>query len=207
MSLIADGAIKDSHPDYETTVAKINEFRLWQKSAGVKVRKTKNTAAVRTLFSIKKTGEDTNKRVADMEPKIEDLHADMQHRHTKQLKLEEAKREVVQAKAKAKAEEREAFEKKVEAGECTPLEQIEYDIKVLQAKTRKIKDDRKIEKAREKAERAAARAAPSPLATAEEQPKRAEEASATEPAPKRRRKDPKATAAPKEAHDMYSVRE
>ena len=104
-----------------------------------------------------------------------------------------------------KAREREAFEKKVEAGDGTPLEQAKSDAAIAQAKVRKIQEDRKIEKAREKAERAAARAAPSPLATAEEQPKRAEEASATEPAPKRRRKDPKATAAPKTEAREYKV--
>ena len=200
MSLIADGTIKESHPDYETTVAKIDQFRLWQESAGVKARKTKNTAAVRTLFSIKKTGEDTNNRVADMEPKIEDLHADMQGRHSEQRKLEEKKLEVVQAKAEAKKEEREAFEKKVEAGDGTTLEQAKFDAAKAQAKVRKIQEDLRIENLREKAEKKEALAASRQLAT-----KRAAEASTAEPSPKRRRNAPKAKAAPKTEAREYKV--
>ena len=199
MSLIADGTIKESHPDYETTVAKINQFRLWQESAGVKARKTKNTAAVRTLFSIKKTGEDTNNRVADMEPKIEDLHADMQRRHSAQRELEEKKLEVVQAKAKAKAEEREAFEKKMEAGDSTTLEQAKFDAARAQAKVRKIQEDLRIENLREKAEKKEALAASRQPAT-----KRAAEASTAEPSPKRR-KARKAKAAPKTEAREYKV--
>ena len=65
------------------------------------------------------------------------------------------------------------------------------------------------EEARENAEQAEVLAAPCPAAAAEEQPapmraaKRAAEASTTELAPKRRRKDPKVTAAPKTETQEY----
>ena len=106
----------------------------------------------------------------------------------KQRQLEEKKLEVVQAKAKAKAEEREAFEKKVEAGTCTTLEQKELQLKILAEDIRQHKAELALEKARQRAERA---------------PKRTAEASATELAPKRRRKDPKVTAAPKTETQEY----
>ena len=65
---VREGTIKQGDPEYESTLAKIKDYTAWQESTGVKVRKTANTTAVRTLLSIKKTGEDTNKRVAGMEP-------------------------------------------------------------------------------------------------------------------------------------------
>ena len=80
---VRDGTIKEGDREYEITLAKIKGYRAWQESAGVKVRTTAGTAAVRTLLSIKKTGEDTNNRIANMEPKIEDLHADMQGPHAR----------------------------------------------------------------------------------------------------------------------------
>ena len=118
----------------------------------------------------------------------------------KQLKLDEAKREVVKAKAEAKKQEREAFEKKVEAGDGTTLEQAKFDAAKAQAKVRKIQEDLKIEKMREKAEKKEALAASRPPAT-----KRTAEASTTEA--KRRRRDPNATAAPTTEAREYKVGE
>ena len=197
---VRDGTIKEGDPEYEITLTKIKGYTAWQESAGVKVRTTANTAAAKTLLSIKKTGEDTNKRVAGMEPKIEELHADMQGRHSAQRELEEKKLEVVKAKAEAKKEEREAFEKKVEAGDGTTLEQAKFDAAKAQAKVRKIQEDLKIEKMREKAEKKEALAASRPPAT-----KRTAEASTTEA--KRRRRDPNATAAPTTEAREYKVGE
>ena len=70
----------------------------------------------------------------------------------KQTKLDEKKLEV----AKAKAEQNEAFAQRVEAGECTTLERIQFDIAILQAKARMMKQDIEIGKKRAKAERATA---------------------------------------------------
>ena len=206
---VRDGTIKEGGPEYEITLAKIKGYTAWQESAGVKVRTTTNTAAVRTLLSIKKIGEDTNKRVAGMKPKIEALHADMQQRHTDQLKVEEKKLEVAQAKAKAKADGNEAFPKRIEAGNGTPLEEKQLKLKILAEEIRQQKAELELEKARKKAERAAT--APRPPAAAEEQPapmraaKRAAEASTTEA--KRRRRDPNATAAPTTEAREYKVGE
>ena len=75
-----------------------------------------------------------------------------------QLKLEEAKLEVVKAKAKAKTEENAAFAERIEAGNCTPLEQMELQHKILGEAIRKEKAERALEKAREKAKRATASA-------------------------------------------------
>ena len=140
--------MKEGGPEYEITLAKIKGYTAWQESAGVKVRTTTNTAAVRTLLSIKKIGEDTNKRVAGMEPKIEALHADMQQRHTDQLKVEEKKLEVAQAKAKAKADGNEAFAKRIEAGNGTPLEEKQLKLKILAEEIRQQKAELELEKAR-----------------------------------------------------------
>ena len=133
----------------------------------------------------------------------------MQHRHAEQLKVEEKKLEVAQAKAKAKADGNEAFPKRIEAGNGTPLEEKQLKLKILAEEIRQQKAELELEKARKKAERAAT--APRPPAAAEEQPapmraaKRAAEASTTEA--KRRRKDPNSTAAPTTEAREYKVGE
>ena len=48
---VRDGTIKEGDPEYEIILAKIKGYTAWQASAGVKVRTTTNTAAVRTLLS------------------------------------------------------------------------------------------------------------------------------------------------------------
>jgi hypothetical protein len=159
--MVRDGTIKQGDPDYDITLAKIKDYAAWQESAGVKVRKTANTAAVRTLLSIKKTGEDTNKRVAGMEPKIDDLHADMQGRHAKQLEVVKKKLEVLQAKDKTN----QAFTERIEAGNSTPLEQMELQHKILGEAIRKEKAERALEKAREKAKRTASASLAGPPAS------------------------------------------
>ena len=181
---VRDGTIKEGDPEYEIILAKIKGYTAWQASAGVKVRTTTNTAAVRTLLS--------------------------QQRHTDQLKVEEKKKlEDVQAKAKAKAEENEAFAKRIEAGNGTPLEEKQLKLKILAEEIRQQKAELELEKARKKAERAATAARPP--AAAEQQlalkraAKRTVEAGTTEA--KRRRKDPNATVAPTTETREYKVGE
>ena len=91
---LKSGTIKSGHPDFETILAKVQEYVDWQEMAGVKVRTTANTAAVRMLLSMKKTADDTNKRVVGIEPKIEALHADMEGRHSAQLAIAQKKVEL-----------------------------------------------------------------------------------------------------------------
>ena len=150
-----DGTIKEGDSEYEITLAKIKGETAWQENAGVKVQITMGTAAAKTLLSsVKKIGENTNKKVAGMEPKIEALHANMHRRQIEQLEVEEKKLEVVQAKTKAKAEENEAFAKQIEASNRTPLEQKELQLKILAKNIKQHKAERALEKAREKAKRA-----------------------------------------------------
>ncbi len=46
---------------------------------------TKTTRAVQLLLSVKKTGEDTNQKVTEVQPQLEELHANMHGNLDKQM--------------------------------------------------------------------------------------------------------------------------
>ena len=75
--------------------------------------------------------------------------------HGEITQLEEKKLEVAQTKAKAKAEENEAFARRIEAGNGTPLEEKQLKLKIMAEDIRQHKAELALEKAREKAERKA----------------------------------------------------
>ena len=107
----------------------------------------------------------------------------------KMLKIEETKLKIEETKLErvnAERERYEAFARRVGVSDGTTLEQAKFDAAKAQAKVRKIQEDIKIEKLREKAERKAARCTPRPPATVEKHAERA--ASTTEPAAKRYKK-------------------